>query len=127
MILCHADKSGRVLTMSYGGHVGAEEMKRSFEEVQILMQGLKPEFLLLTDLSSLTSMDMACAASLGDLMDLCSKNGMATVMRVIPDPSKDIGFDLISLFHHQPPIRTQNYKNLAEAIESLLVQSPPAP
>jgi len=110
--------------MSYGGYVGAEEMKQSLQEVEGLMEGLKPEFFLLTDLNCLTSMDVACSSSLGDLMDLCSKNGVATVMRVIPDPSKDIGFDLISLFHHQPPIRTQTYKNLAEAIESLLVQPP---
>ena len=110
--------------MSYSQHVGVEQMEDGLETVRGLMAHLKPGFLLLTDLSNLESMDIACASALGGIMDLCSENEMSTVVRVIPDPTKDIGFDLISLFHHQPPIRTQTYKNLAEAIESLLGQPP---
>jgi hypothetical protein len=53
-------------------------------------------------------------------MDLRSAKGMSSVVRVIPDPRKDIGFDLISRFHHDPPVRTQNHESMAEAIQSLL-------
>ena len=44
---------------------------------------------------------------------------MLSVVQVIPDPSKDIGFDLISRFHHDPPVKTQTYESLAEAIKGL--------
>jgi hypothetical protein len=47
---------------------------------------------------------------------------MLTVVRVIPDPNKDIGFDLISRFHHDPPVKTQTHESLAEAIKSLLTE-----
>jgi anti-anti-sigma regulatory factor len=120
MILCSADKSGRVLTMSYSGRVGAEEMRRYLGTVQDLVDNLKPDFLLLTDLSNLESMDAACAPVLGAIMDLCSAKGMLTVVRVIPDPAKDIGFDLISHFHHHPQVKTQTHESLAEAIKALL-------
>jgi len=116
MILCNANKSGSVLTMSYSQHVGVEQMEDGLETVRGLMAHLKPGFLLLTDLSNLESMDIACASALGGIMDLCSENEMSTVVRVIPDPTKDIGFDLIS------PIKTQTYENLAEAIADLLVE-----
>ena len=119
MILCKVDESGRVLTMSYSQHIGAEEMRRCLGTVRDLMEHLKPGFLLLTDLSNLESMEACCAPELGAIMDLCSAKGMLTVVQVIPDPNKDIGFDLISHFHHDPPVKTQTHASLAEAIKSL--------
>ena len=123
MILCNVDKAGEVLTMSYGQHVRVEDMRRCLGIVRDLMEHLKPDFLLLTDLSHLESMEASCAPELGAIMDLCSARGMSTVVRVIPDPNKDIGFDLISHFHLPPPVKTQTHESLAEAIKSLLTES----
>ena len=106
--------------MSYSQHVGAEDMKRCLGTIRDLMENLQPGFFLLTDLSNLESMEDACAVDLGGIMDLRSAKGMSSVVRVIPDPRKDIGFDLISRFHHDPPVRTQNHESMAEAIQSLL-------
>jgi hypothetical protein len=89
------------------------------------MEHLKPGFLLLTDLSNLESMDASCAPELGAIMDLCSSKGMSTVVQVIPDPNKDIGFDLIACFHHDPPVKTQTHASLAEAIKSLHTEASP--
>lgn len=108
--------------MTYSQHVGAEDMRRCLGTVRDLMESLKPGFLLLTDLSSLESMDVSCAPELGAIMGLCSEGGMLTVVQVIPDPNKDIGFDLISRFHHHPPVKTQTYESLAEAIKNLLTE-----
>src|SRR5271170_8098141 len=126
MILCKVDEAGRVLTMSYSQHIGAVEMRRCLGTVRDLMEDLKPGFLLLTDLSNLESMEASCAPELGAIMDLCSSKGMLTVVQVIPDPTKDIGFDLISVFHLRPAVKTQTHQSLAEAIKSLLpTESPP--
>ena len=124
MILCKVDDSGRVLTMSYSQHIGAEEMKRCLGTVRDLMESLKPGFLLFTDLSNLESMEASCAPELGAIMDLCSAKGILSVVQVIPDPNKDIGFDLISRFHHDPPVKTQTHESLAEAIKSLQLAMP---
>ena len=105
--------------MSYSQHIRADEMRRCLGTVRDLMDNLKPGFLLLTDLSNLESMEASCAPELGAIMDLCSAKGILTVVQVIPDPNKDIGFDLISHFHHDPPVKTQTYASLAEAIKSL--------
>ena len=125
MILCNVDKAGRVLTISYSQHVGAEDMRRCLGTVRDLMDQLKPGFLLLTDLSNLELMDASCAPDLGAIMDLCSAGGMLTVVRVIPDPNKDIGFNIISCFHHHPQVKTQTHKSLAEAIKSLHTEASP--
>ena len=125
MIVCNVDKSGRVLTISHSQHVGAEEARRCLGTVRALMNNLKPGFLLLADLSTLESMDASCAPELGAIMDLCSARGVSTVVRVIPDPNKDIGLDLISRFHLHPQVKTRTYANLAEAIKSLLTEALP--
>ena len=120
MIVCSADKSGRVLTISYGAHVGPAEMRQCVKTARELADQLQPGFLLLTDLTHLKSMEVDCAPDIGVLMELFSARGMAAVVRVIPDSSKDIGFDLISRFHLYPQIQTRTHASLAEAIKSLL-------
>jgi len=124
MILCKVDEAGGVLTMSYGQRVEADDMRRCLGTVRDLMEQLKPGFLLVTDLSNLESMDAACAPELGAIMDLCSARGLLSVVQVIPDPNKDIGFDLISHFHHNPPVKTQTHASLAEAVKSMLAEQP---
>ena len=125
MISCSADKSGRVLVVSYSQHVGIRDMNRYFGKIRELLDQVKPGFLLLTDPTYLESMDAACAPQVGAIMDLCNARGMSTVVRVIPDPNKDIGFDLIACFHHDPPVKTQTHASLAEAIKSLRTESTP--
>jgi hypothetical protein len=120
MIQSHVDESGRVLTISYAGRVGAEDMKRCLGTLRDQMENLKPGFFLLTDLSNLEVMEASCAPDLGAIMDLCSAKGMKSIVRVIPDPTKDIGFDLISQFHLHPPVETQTHTSLADAIKGLL-------
>ena len=120
MILCNAAKSGRVLTIRYSHRVEVEEMHLCLKTVRNLAKHLKPGFLLLTDLSNLKSMDASCASEVGAIMELCCSHGLAVLKRVIPDRSKDIGFNVISCFHLDPQINTQTYENLAEAISSLL-------
>jgi hypothetical protein len=119
MIICTADKAGRILSLSYGKHVGVHDMYRCLETVRELMQRLKPGFVILSDLSHLESMDPACAQPLGLLMDLCSAGGVSLVVRVMPDPTKDIGFNIISHFHMRPPVGIESQETLADAIHSL--------
>jgi hypothetical protein len=108
------------MTIRYSQRVEVEEVRQCLKAVRGLLEQVKPGFLLLTDLGNLKSMDPACAPELGVIMDLCSASGMATVVRVIPDPAKDIGFNVISLFHLDPNVKTRTCTSLAEAISSLL-------
>jgi anti-anti-sigma regulatory factor len=120
VISCEADKAGRVLVIRYCQRVGVEEMRRFLGTVEKVIAHLEPGFVLLTDLSHLKSMDASCAPEIGLIMDLCRERGMSMVMRVVPDPLKDIGFNVISRFHLHPRVKTRTYPNLADAIGSLL-------
>ena len=52
-------------------------------------------------------------------MDLCNKKGVEMVVRVIPDPHKDIGLNIMSLFHYRRHVRLVTCQTLAEAMNIL--------
>jgi hypothetical protein len=120
-ISCSADESGHILTLSYSGHIRPAEMKKALQSVQALAPRLKPGFVVLSDLTNLDSMEPACAADLGSIAEQLSSYGISSVIRVIPDPAKDIGFNIVSIFHFRQPIKVHTRDNLAEAIKCLLL------
>ncbi|HWX19022.1 MAG TPA: hypothetical protein VN578_03845 [Candidatus Binatia bacterium] len=109
------DKSANLLTVSFSGNVDPGETKRLAAEVERLAAELPPGFRLLTDLTSLEAMDLACVPHIRRVMDLCNKQGIAMVVRVIPDPHKDIGFNILSLFHYRRGVRIVTCETLSEA------------
>ena len=121
MFQVEADKSKNLLKISFAQRVDLEEAKRCAEEVQTLLADVQPGFQLLTDLSGLESMDVACARHIERVMDLCNKKGVAKVVRVIPDPHKDIGFNILSLFHYRHGIPIVTCETLEEAMQILVV------
>ncbi|HEV7868593.1 MAG TPA: hypothetical protein VGO90_12985, partial [Chthoniobacteraceae bacterium] len=85
MFNAEANKTGGVLTMSFAQHVDARQMNLCLERVTHLLSDMQSGFRLMTDLSSLDSMDPDCALDLGAMMDLCSQKGVKGIIRVIPD------------------------------------------
>jgi hypothetical protein len=120
MIACSADESGQILTTSYGRRVSPADMRKGLDDLRGLVPGMKPGFTLFSDLTHLEAMDPDCAADLGAAMTLLSEAGMANVVRVIPDPTKDIGFNIISAFHFHQPVKIHTHDNLAEGLKRLL-------
>ncbi len=119
MIDAQSEKSANLLRISYSDHVGPDETKRGLESVQALLDGLKPGFRLLVDLSDLQAMDLACVPHLKRMMDACDKKGVDLVVRVVPDPRKDIGLNILSLFHYRRQARIIACATLAEALKAL--------
>jgi hypothetical protein len=119
MIQAEADKPKNLLRVTYAGRVGAKETKRAVENLQRLLADLTPGFRLLTDLSGLDDMDPACEPDMKRMMDLCNKKGAEVVVRVIPEPQKDIGFNIMSLFHYRRGVRIITCKTLEEALRAL--------
>ena len=113
------DFSKRVLTMSFSQHVDSEEMKSCLEKTRSLLVDIEPGFRLLTDLTTLDSMDTECSASLGEMMSLCNESGVSAVVRVVPDRTKDIGFTLLEPFHYGKHVRISTHETLADAIQDL--------
>jgi len=119
MFQVEVDKSKSLLKITYAQHVRPEDTKRIEEQAPALLAELRPGFRLLTDMSGLESMDLACVPYIKRMMDLCNKKGVELVVRVIPDPQKDIGLNILSLFHYRRRVRIVTCPTLAEAMEVL--------
>jgi len=122
MVTCSADASGQILTIGYIDQVVPDQVELCRRTIRDEMQHLRPGFALLVDLTNLKSMDAECAESLGAMIELCSSREMAVAVWVVPDPSKDIGLNLIARFHCWQPVRTHTRSNLAEAMKCLMLE-----
>ena len=94
--------------MSYIQHVPPLELERATEDVKTLLAELTPGYRLLVDLSRLESMELESMNIVGRMMELFDQSGVGMIVRVIPDPSKDIGFNIYTIFHypHRPKVIT---------------------
>jgi hypothetical protein len=52
-------------------------------------------------------------------MDLCNEKGASLVVRVIPDPYRDIGMQIMSIFHYGGSVQILTCQTLAQANEIL--------
>jgi hypothetical protein len=119
MFFATVNKPKQLLHLNFIGAVRLEELERHREEITELLADLKTGFRLLTDLGRADSIGVECAAELGKMMQLFDQKGVGLVVRVIPDPSQDIGLGILALFHyHHRPI-TVTCENMIEAIERL--------
>jgi anti-anti-sigma regulatory factor len=115
MLLVTSNREKQLLYLSYIGQVRIGDLARHQSDVAALMAELSPDFRMLVNLSELETMDLNCMTELGSLMELIDRSGVGLIVRVIPDPAKDIGFNILSIFHypHRPKIATCN--NMIEA------------
>jgi anti-anti-sigma regulatory factor len=119
MIQFETDQSRNRLVIRYRGAVGADESEKGLNEVRAGLAKLQRDFQLLVDLTALDSMDVKCAPFIENAMDLCNEKGASLIVRVIPDPHRDIGLQIMSIFHYGGGVRIVTCENLAQAEEIL--------
>ena len=105
--------------LSYIGHVKGAELQRGTPELEKLLVELKPGFRLLADLSRVDTMDMACVPELGKAMELLERHQIGLIVRVVPDPAKDIGLNIISAFHYKKRPHIATCETMQEAAKLL--------
>ena len=119
MVAFEIDRPQNLFVVRYRGAVGPDETARGMQEAQVAVAQLQSGFRLLADLTELQSMDVACAPHIEKVMDLCNEKGVSIVVRVIPDPTHDIGLQIMSLFHYGGNVRIVTCETLDEAHEIL--------
>jgi hypothetical protein len=119
MFKIETDRSKRLVVISVAGRVTADEAKETATRVRESLRDVAPGFVALTDFSWLELMEAEAAPGVAEIMDALAAKRVRTVVRVIPDPQKDIGLNILSQFHYGPEISTFTFETLADAIQSL--------
>jgi hypothetical protein len=113
------DVSRNIVKTSYTGTIRAADMSRYEIEIERALQLVHPGFTLLTDFTELTSMELGCEPFMRRTMDMVRTAGVALVVRIIPDPSKDIGLGIMSLFHYPHGLKIVTTESRDEAAKIL--------
>lgn len=119
MFIAASNKAKRLLFLSYIGHIRPDDLIQYRQDISTLLAELSPGFRLLVDFCRLEAMDPTCAPEIGRTMEMLDQGGLDVVVRVIPDPGKDIGMTILGLFHYSPRIKVVTCETMAEAIERL--------
>src|SRR5258707_15543503 len=119
MYAVELDRSKRLLVISAAQTVTAEEANLAAQRVREVLQDVAPGFRVLADFRWLESMDSAAAPHVARIMDMLAEKGVSSVTRVMPDPHKDIGLNILSQFHYGPEIQIATFETLADALQSL--------
>ena len=119
MYAVELDQSKRLLVISAAQRVTAEQARQAAQQVRDLLQDVAPGFRVLADFRWLESMDPATARHVAEMMDTLAQKQVASVTRVMPDPRKDIGLNILSQFHYGPEIQITTFQTLADALQSL--------
>jgi hypothetical protein len=108
------------LVISAAGEVTKKEVETVALRVREMMKEMTPGFRVLTDFRWLDRMEPAATVHLAEIMDTLAEEGVAAVVRVVPDPHKDIGLNILSQFHYGPQIKLATFESLAEALSALM-------
>jgi hypothetical protein len=124
MFLATINKAKQLLYLNFTGRVSVEDLEHGYADVVRLVDELTSGFRVLGDFSTLDSMDVKAAGQIGRTMELCDQKGVALVVRIIPDPAKDIGFNILTVFHYRHRPRIVTCQSLVEAGEVLGLGNP---
>jgi hypothetical protein len=119
MYAVEIDRSKRLLVISAMQRVTAEQAKLVAQQVREVLRDAAPGFRVLADFRWLESMDSAAAPYVAEIMDALAEKKVASVTRIMPDPHKDIGLNILSQFHYGPEIQIATFEQLADAVQSL--------
>lgn len=116
------DSSRRLLVISAAGQVTKEEVAAVAQQVRKMMNEVTPGFRVLADFRWLDRMEPGAAIHLAEIMDAFAEKEVAVVVRVVPDPHKDIGLNILSQFHYGPQIKLATFESFAEALSAMMAE-----
>ena len=110
-----SDPEKNILKISFAGKITTKDMPYLKEQISKELVHMNKGFSLLTDLTDLISMETKCAPFIKKVMELMRDQGIELVVRIIPDPSKDIGLNIMSRFHYPSSLRVVTVNSHEEA------------
>ena len=121
MVDVKVNRAYTAIVVTFRDAVDAQQTEELYNNLQQIIPKLERGFKILTDLSFLESMDTEAHLSIEKLMKLCNQYGVSKIIRVIPDSSKDIGFNIMSLFHYSHDVHVVTYQSTEEALKHIFL------
>jgi len=123
MYAVELDRSKRLLVISAAARVTTEDARIAAQRIREVLREVSPGFHALADFRWLESMDPAAARHIAAIMDALAEKNIASVTRVMPDPHKDIGLNILSQFHYGANVKIATFETLADALQNIAAKA----
>jgi len=115
------DPQLRALVLDYAGPIDAAQVWQLYSDLQKAVPQYGQGFRVLSDFSSVRAVSPDIREPLKKIMDFLNAQGVSEIIRIIPDPEHDIGFNILSLFHYSKSVSFLTVSSRQEAESRLAV------
>ena len=115
MIKVDYDSGKNAVIVEVAGNVDAAQAQRAIADLERILAQVEKGFKLLADFSAVETMEPDVEGEVIKGMDLANAKGVAEVIRVLPDPDLDLGFNTLSIFHYSRQVQFHTVRARAEA------------
>ena len=124
MYTISVDENENIISIKIEGGFNLEQADKAQNEIALILQKVKRGFTVLTDMSLLHEMSPESFKSISKTMDMFNAYGIARAIRVMPDISKDIGFNIMDMFHYSPDVKIRTFECMDKAREYINTHRP---
>ena len=95
--------------------VDVAQAEQSYLDIQKIVPTCGKGFKILTDFTLLDRMAFEVQGIIKKSMDFFNQHGVTEILRVIPDPEQDFGFNILSPFHYSKEVKFLTLQSREEA------------
>ncbi len=117
MINASYNSKHNAVVIEFTGTVTRAQVEKSVLDLEKIIPADGKGFTVVTDLSGLSKMELDVREAVSRSMDLLNAKGTQRVMRIVPDSSKDIGFNILSAFHYSKGVKILTLESWKEVWE----------
>lgn len=119
MINVDYQRGRNLLRVEFKGDVAAEEAKATNEKIDRLTASKDGGLTLVVDFSGVNTMDPEVENEVKRSMKMLAGRGLEHVVRVLPDPAADFGFDTLERFYYPNGMDVHTVRSPSQTCDEL--------
>jgi peroxiredoxin/anti-anti-sigma regulatory factor len=115
MVKASYDDKWNAVILEFSGNVDGAQAWRLSSDLEKILSNRSKGFTLLADFSSVETMEPEVEVEVKKAMGLFKAHGVSQVLRVLPDPDMDIGFNLLSHSYYSAEVKALTFRSRSQA------------
>jgi len=115
MVKVNYDGEHNTVIVEFKGDINEAQAEQFFSDIETVIPKHGKGFKILTDFSLVHDMDLAVQRGIKKAMKLFTARGVTEILRVLPNPDMEIGFNIMSAFNYSKEIEIHTFHSREEA------------
>lgn len=123
MIHVSYDREHKTIVIEFEGNIDGAQARQSSLDLERVVPERRTEFRLLADLTAVQTMELEVEDELKKAMGLFNAHGITEVLRVLPDPDMEVGFNIMSRTYYGKAVKVLTFRSREEAEAHLRMET----